>query len=112
MEEEPIRRGKTQSINTRGVSDIVTEDFAGILTFTAIDILTAESHISLAPELTAKCASKSRYRSIQRRFRSHVHLIQTDLFRGRNTITLNLSLSRTLSVALYHSVHTNRAGLA
>ena len=53
-------------------------DFGGLFAFTAIDIYTREADVLLAPELTAHYGSRFLVSSMERRFDSHVHLIQTD----------------------------------
>ena len=62
----------------REVIQMDTIDFGGLYAFTAIDIFTREADILIAPELTAKYGRRFLSQSMERRFGSHVHLIQTD----------------------------------
>ena len=62
----------------REVIQMDTIDFGGLFAFTAIDIFTREADVFLAPELTARFGAEFLYRSMERRFGGHVHLLQTD----------------------------------
>ncbi len=72
-------RGQIPKASEPGeVIQMDTIDFGGLFAFTAIDIFTKEADVYLAPELTAKFGCQFLYQSMQRRFGSHVHLLQTD----------------------------------
>ena len=62
----------------REVVQMDSIDFGGLFAFTAIDIFTREADILLAPELTARYGLRFLNQSMERRFDSHVHLLQTD----------------------------------
>jgi len=62
----------------REVVQMDSIDFGDIYAFTAIDIVTREADILLAPALSAKHGTRFLFQSMRRRFDGHVHLIQTD----------------------------------
>ncbi len=67
-----------QASQPREVIQMDTIDFGGLFAFTAIDVYTREADILLAPDLTAKYGLRFLHQSMERRFGTHVHLIQTD----------------------------------
>ena len=67
-----------QASRPREVVQMDSMDFGGFFAFTAIDIFTREADILLAPELTASYGLCFLRQCMQRRFDSHVHLLQTD----------------------------------
>lgn len=62
----------------REVIQMDSIDFGNLYAFTAVDIFTREADILIAPELTASYGLRFLRRSMERRFGSHVQLIQTD----------------------------------
>jgi len=74
-----IKRGVVpQACKPREVIQMDTVDFGDIFAFTAVDIFTKEADVLIVPKLTAQFGCQFLYRSMRRRFDSHVHLIQTD----------------------------------
>ncbi len=63
---------------SREVVQMDTIDLGGLFAFTAIDCFSREADVLVAPELTSGYGYRFLAQSMDRRFNSHVRLIQTD----------------------------------
>lgn len=62
----------------REVVQMDTIDFGGVFAFTAVDCFTKEADIMLAPALTSNFGYQFLQQSMERRFNTHVELVQND----------------------------------